>query len=949
MKKVAILFVLYWVASTVLAQSTATIKGSITDKANGEGLVGANVIIIGTNMGTASDALGNYTITNVKPGEYNVEVTFMGYEKVMQTGIKVKAGQVLELNFQLGESVNFLDDEVVIIGEKPLVDVEQSQSEVKVGAEKISAGPARNIQSILSTQAGVINTPSGVHIRGGRTYETGFYIDGVSAQDPLTGTGFGVDLGSNAIDEVSVTTGGSGAEFGNSTSGVVNTKTKSGGDKLTGYVSYSRDNFAFNKNWNSVFNHKVGELNLGGPMLRKLTKNKLRFYTSARYELNDLFIKHPANQLHSSWFNSTFWMPSQDNRWSGLIKLDYKLKPTQSFTVSYLRSINVNQDLNSLRITTNNPPFTPGYQYEFYLQPDNATTFAHDKNLLMLRWNHSPSNRFAYTVTASRLFASLRADANGRPWRPDNVDTEYDPKSIVDFPATYFNPGDEVAYVNPGPGLYNNNGISTTWHHHYFEELAIKFIGNLYSKDTKSRLQFGYEHKRQNLEWIDISRPWIGAPITLADGSKSQSYRLGESSEIWKASPENGAFFFEEKYTYLGLILRVGGRMEYWFPGSFVDKSVADPNSPIRDEIRQGYYDQTIGMFGQRMKMRFLPKVSASFPIQENMVMHFNYNHSMRLPHPTQVYTGLNPYYTDRSTLSRLGNPNLNPEVNISYEVGLKSQLTNDDALSVTAYWQDRYDFITYASIQVPDFSGRDVTRSMPINSDFVRTRGVEITYIKRINKWFNGQVSAAFARVTGQSSSSSETLNDILNNGNRQNTKEYPMPWDCPVDLKWNALFRCDNQDGLFNKYKNINHFKLYIEGVYRSGRRYTPYTFIGNEKNSGRPIYEIVSDPNMQNSLVGKHWFWMDVTFQKWWTIKNRYNITWKLEVTNILNNKNAAIINPITGQGYQTGDDVPSTSQDPRFIDPRDYRSYNLPPNNPARWLPQRHFLTGIQFHF
>ena len=77
--------------------------------------------------------------------------------------------------------------------------------------------------------------------------------------------------------------------------------------------------------------------------------------------------------------------------------------------------------------------------------------------------------------------------------------------------------------------------------------------------------------------------------------------------------------------------------------------------------------------------------------------------------------------------------------------------------------------------------------------------------------------------------------------------------------------------------------------------------------------------------------------MSFQKWWQVNNRVNITWNLEVTNAPNGQNAAIINPITGQGYTYGDDVPSNYQDPRFIDPRDFRSYNSPPTNPARWLP------------
>ena len=946
-----LVMLLSFYCSNLAAQTTATIFGRVTDKSDGLGLIGANVTIKGTGKGVSCDYDGNYEISNIKPGEYALEVSFLGYEKQLKTGLKVKAGQRLEVNFVLGESSVLFDDEVVIIGEKPLIDLEESISSVSVKSEKISAGPSRDIQQILNTQAGIINSPSGVHIRGGRTYETGFYIDGVSAQDPLTGTGFGIDLGSNAIDELDVTTSGSGAEYGNSTSGVVNTKTKSGGDKLKGYASYTRDNFGFNKNWNSVFNHQIGELNLGGPMLKKLTKNKLKFYTSFRTEFNDLFIKNPADQLHSSWFKSDFWMPYQDNRWSGLIKFDYKFKTTKMLTVSYLRSINVNQDVNSLRITTNDPPFTPGYQWAFHLQPDNATTFTHDKNLLMLRWNQSTSSRFAYNVTFSRLFATLRADANGREWRPDNIDAEFDPRSIVEYPVEYFNPGSDTAFVKPGPGLYNNGGISKQWHHHYFEEYVLKWVGNLYSKDTKNKISFGFEHKKQNLQWIDINSPWVGASITLADGTQSQSYRLGESSEIWETSPDNGAVFVEERFKYHGLVAKIGGRLEYWFPGKFVDESVADAASPIRDEIRAAYMDETYGVLGRRMKLRFLPKISASFPVRENQVMHFNYNHSMRLPHPTQIYTGLNPFYTDRSTFSRLGNPNLNPEVNIAYEVGLKSAITSNDALNVTAYWQDRYDFITYASLEVPDVTGRNVSRTIPINSDYVRTRGIEVSYIKRISTWFNGQLSASFSKVTGQSASSSETLKDILNTGNREDTREFPMPWDTPIDIKFNTLFKCDNNQGLFKKYKNINKFKVYIEGTYRSGRRYTPYLFTGLEPSSGRPIYEVNPDPNYQNSEVGKNWFWMDLSFQKWWDIgkKNKRQLMFKFEITNLLNSKNAAIINPVTGQGYQVGDDVPSTQRDPRYLDPRDPRSYNLPPDNPAIWLPQRHYLTGFQLRF
>jgi outer membrane receptor protein involved in Fe transport len=113
-----------------------------------------------------------------------------------------------------------------------------------------------------------------------RTYETGYFVDGVSVQDPLSGTGFGLDLGSNSLSSIDVLTGGIGAEFGNATSGVVNAKTKSGGDKHDFAVLYKRDNLGFNQQWKSVFNTQVLELGGGGPAMKKTAQQQaevLRF------------------------------------------------------------------------------------------------------------------------------------------------------------------------------------------------------------------------------------------------------------------------------------------------------------------------------------------------------------------------------------------------------------------------------------------------------------------------------------------------------------------------------------------------------------------------------------------------------------------------------------------------------------------------------------------------
>lgn len=929
------------------AQARTTLSGTVTDVETGELLLGVNVFLVGTTSGAATDLDGRYTLPGIKPGEYTVQVTSIGYEKQLITGYQI-SGATQTLDIQLKSTSVLFSEAVTIIGDKPLVDIEDTKTGSRISAETIEAAPTRQIQSLLNTQTGVIKNPEGVNIRGGRTYETGFYIDEVSAADPLAGTGFGIDIGTNAINEVEVTTGGTGVEYGNATSGVVNTKTKSGGDKTEFNAVYKRDNFGFNDAWESTFNQQVVEMGLGGPLrlVPKKAREKWRYYTSLRLNFSDEFIRIPADQVVSSLYPDTRWTPFQDNRWSGMFKLNYDISPRKRLAFTYLKSLTVNQDFNMLRIVTGNDvPFAPGYQFNFKLQPDNANTYTHDTNLQSLRWNHTVSNQFSYKVTASRLFVKLRADANGRPWRPEVVNTEFDPRSITEFPTTAFNPDDSITFVLPGPGLFNNGGIATLWHDHYVTEYTVNAQGTVYSKDTRNRLSFGLEVKPQEMQWIDITRPWIGAPIELPSGEFTQSFRLGDVSDVWQVNPLRGAFFVSDKFKYLGLIADVGVRMEYWFPGQFVDQAIENPASPIRDEIREAYKEESNRIGNRYFKMRLLPKFSASFPIKENQMMYFNYGHSMVMPHPSFLYTGLDPFFTDRSTLGFLGNPNLNPEVDISYELGLKSQITANDALNVSAYWRDKYDFITSSSVLVEDVTGREVSRTIRINSDYARVRGLEVAYIKRIGKWFNGQVSLAYSVATGQSSSSSESLQQILATGNRESTVELPLAWDSPIDAKAFGVFTLNTDNGLFGQ-AWINKMSLYVEAIFRTGRRYTPYTFEGVEPISGRPIFEIESDPERRFAEIGASLFWLNINYKKWWNIRDA-EIALTIEVTNALDNKNTSVVNPVTGRAWEPGDPVPSEWRDPQYLDPRDPRSFGTPPDNPARYFEQRHVLIGLAF--
>jgi len=81
------------------------IKGTIKDKKTGEYIIGANVVIQGTIQGASSDFNGNYIISNVKPGVYNIVITYISYQTLIIEKIKITSGTESVVNAELSEQV----------------------------------------------------------------------------------------------------------------------------------------------------------------------------------------------------------------------------------------------------------------------------------------------------------------------------------------------------------------------------------------------------------------------------------------------------------------------------------------------------------------------------------------------------------------------------------------------------------------------------------------------------------------------------------------------------------------------------------------------------------------------------------------------------------------------------------------------------------------------------
>jgi outer membrane receptor protein involved in Fe transport len=936
---VGLVFSMLLLVGAATAQ-TATLKGVIYDKESGETLPGATVVLVGTYKGTSTDIDGKYEIKDIKSGDYSVKISFIGYSDQLYNGITIKKGETRTLDSKISFRSNTLQ-EVIVVGEQ-VIDLESGKSEIRISQDDIKEMSVRNVQDVVKMQAGVSENPDGLQIRGGRVYETQYVVDGISAKDPLAGTGFGVNVSSSSIQDLKVITGGAGAEYGDGSSGVISTQIREGGNKLQVSGSWLTDNYFTNRKGGTAWNTDIWEATIATPIPG--TKNRLTLFTSASVNLTDTYFDEEASQLHSSLFtgNDSSWAPRQDNKWSHTLKLAYTIRPGFKLFFTNQHSLNINQNTRSLQIVGFDAVVRPGYQYDFSNDLNNATTYTHQSNLSVVGMTFSfPNNRWSVQSNVGRLFTNLRADANGRPFREETIDQIYDPESIITDPISLFNPEDSIVYVNAPSGLINNDGISTIWHDHYVQEYTIKNIIKFYPESKIHKWTFGQEHKETQYQWADVSSPWVGAPIQINDTLTTPSISVGSSNDIWQANATNGGLFVEDNIIYKGINATLGVRLNYWAFGSFVDDAIKNPDALILDEVRKQYTERTFGLLGKRYQARILPRLNVSFPVTENNVLYFNYGHSMNLPHPRFIYAGLDPVYQDRGFLSRIGNPNLKPETTVSYELGIKSQVTKKLGVTFTAFNNDKYDYIVTRTIVLEDQTGRLVNRTTSINQDYARIIGLELGVNYRVGKFIKTFANLTYQSATGKSNSAAESLLQIVQTGFVNTTQEQYLAWDRPWDFKAGIIITPDSTISIGKI--PLQGFRVFITGTYKSGLRYTPYEYNGTN-DIGRPIY--IRDDSNPNANIGEAWSWVDLRLSRDFISKNGRGVSLSIEVKNIFNRRNAQIINPVTGRAYEVGDNVPDSWRDLAYPDPLDR---STPPTDPARFTSPRQIIYGLSFKF
>jgi outer membrane receptor protein involved in Fe transport len=235
--------------------TTGKIAGQVVDKTTGGPLPGVNILVIGTTLGGATDIEGQYTILEVPPGRYDLQVSSIGYKKITVKDVHVNIDQTTRVNVDMvSETIEV--GEVVVTAEKPLIKPDVATSVVAISDDQIKALPITNVVSALGLQAGVrggwgglygyaqkapylsqntqgvyqrgnIEVGGGLSIRGGGGEGILFMMNGVTLRDPRNNEP-DTRIPLSSIKEVSIERGGFNAEYGQVQSGIVNVVTREG-------------------------------------------------------------------------------------------------------------------------------------------------------------------------------------------------------------------------------------------------------------------------------------------------------------------------------------------------------------------------------------------------------------------------------------------------------------------------------------------------------------------------------------------------------------------------------------------------------------------------------------------------------------------------------------------------------------------------------------------------
>ncbi len=901
------------VAAPALAQERGSISGKVADKKTGHALPFATVTVVGAQRGGLTDSEGEFVITGVPAGTWEVKVQFLGYAPQSRTGVVVAPGRPTAVNFALEEVVVRQEKTVEISAERRLVEVRQGATVRSVSAAEIRNLPVTTVSEVLQQQAGISTDADQIHVRGGRTDETIFVVNGVANRDLVTGAPTAGTISARSVAEVNVATGAYDVRYGNALSGVVEIRLKEGTDKFSGGFTSTGGSYG----------GRAMQLVLGGPdpFVRPLVKllgarpgamDAIVDVSGSLYETRFLALTNNNDPFFTRLFQGSIapptgfrlvsgykdnilghkfrypaWMaPSEDNQWAARYGLAWRPNAQDKWSFNLSKRINIDQGFSRTFINATGDAGDPAFPWAWAHDLSHSNTILEDNVQTSAEWRRALSTTSYTQLQLARNFSAQRVDVQGKTW------------------DQYVKPDDSVFGVNDprSHDAFYDSGDDNVWQDRRSTSIAVNWL--LLQRLKRHEIEVGLDHEFQSVQFVTIQNPWDSDPSGL-----------GSSHDLWDVHPMVGAAYARDKLEYEGFTANVGLRADYWFVGREAEQALADTtNRNFNQANRDDFYAHTNSFFGRRFKLRWSPRIIVAHPITEHSSFFFNYGRFTQNPQYRLVYAKLTSVSGEEFPLQ--GNPDLNPQVSVNYELGAKTQFTERAAVNVSFFVKDVYDYPR--GVQLTRTEGAvPIVYSQYVSGSYSRAKGYEIEMERRRSNFWSGRITYTYQQTKGKDSDPSAIRALQLSGGSAADVPlaEQFVSWSRPHKLTVNFDVRFDDQaprDWL--KQCGLN---LYVQG--ESGRAYTPATLtsaVAGEVDSRNGPFQITTDMRLNRSF-------------KWGT--RRFDVS--LSGTNIFNNRIVNRVDTITGlqRVRGVGDYDPSRPGDLLIDDPNTLVSQVDDPSN------------------
>ena len=966
MKKIStnlLAFLVFLLSSTSIFAQTGVGKmsGKVIDADTKEPLIGANIILLNTNLGAATDIDGNYFILNITPGTYEVKISYVGYAPKTIQEVRVVANITYELNIEL--STDFTLPEIVVV-DKQFFESKSTNTVKVIDSDQISRLPVRGVQNLASLQSGVVvQEGSGgqegnatINVRGGRGSEVLYIVDGVP-QNNLYNRQTIAQVSNVAIDQISFQVGGYEAKYGQAQSGIVNVTTKSGQPYYNVFFDLmSSDLLNTDPSGSNLYSGSIS-----GPIIPGIPEHTIflsgergwyqdadppavpiEIWTAEDGSVMDAPIVYDAipNNPSNVWrfsgkINSRFgdWNVQLGALWNERIAKNSKgtgpmrlyknssqfIEETDEVNSSY--SARVSQTVSSNTFWNLNLGYRlfEFQRYNPFLKgPENQALYGDS-----LWWaDESGMNvhllgdgRQTQTVDENGVFRPYGYITNIFQQREDmRIGGDFDLTSQLDNHLLEFGVGIEQHTIR-GYGLNFVQVAGTVvdpsspYYDEYYNDL--RFAQN-------QPYVFGYDvtgNRKTNsddpssLDWF--ADPSIGSHPSMAEFLKPRE-------------PILGYIYLQDRFELQDIVLNLGLRMDYF---DIKSHELINPELPYAGGLDPNKFD--IEDFKIKdVEVKFSPRIGIGFPVTDATVFHAMYGTFFQTPELNDMYAGPFDYntYITMSPQSSF-NGGLLSEETTQYEVGFRQLLGANSALNLTAFYKNTKSLVNVEVSQYQRTEGGEVLNAIGSqNADFGTIKGFAFSFDVTRLSYFSVslQYTLSFADGTGSSTNSSQTA--VFRNLDNLPPKVLaPLSYDQRhTGIVVLDFYVPEGELGFWELF-NVNAIFSF-----NSGRPYTPVDQWDILGDAGL----VADNTGYINSAYAPSAFRIDFKVEKGFAIGSFY-LTPYVWIENLLDEDNIVGVWRSTGSPYTTNwlndPDAQGTIQQQGEGYVKDYETLEKDPNN------------------